>query len=55
MVGASLATRPVPLGTLAGETGTLKLDNPKNNYERNATDVFNITSEDVGPLRRLKV
>ncbi|GFH09790.1 uncharacterized protein HaLaN_04999, partial [Haematococcus lacustris] len=38
-----------------GETGRLKLDNPKNNFERGDTDVFNITAEDVGPLRSMKV
>lgn len=39
----------------AGETGSLKLDNPKNNFERNATDKFAIRAEDVGALQRMKI
>lgn len=38
-----------------GEAGPLLLDNPKNNFERNTTDVFKINAEDVGELTRCRV
>lgn len=38
-----------------GETGALKLDNPKNNFERGQKDVFAIRAEDVGKLQKMKV
>lgn len=38
-----------------GEAGPLLLDNPKNNFERGDTDVFNIKAADVGDLHRIKL
>lgn len=39
----------------AGETPPLKLDNPKNNFERGDVDLFVVKAHEVGEPQKLKV
>ncbi|MEW5311146.1 MAG: hypothetical protein WDW38_002885 [Sanguina aurantia] len=39
----------------AGDSGVLRLDNPKNNFETGDTDVFHVKAPDCGKLQRLRL
>lgn len=44
-----------PSGRLTGDSGVLRLDNPKNNFETGDTDVFHVKAPDCGKLQRLRL